>query len=62
MHNKPQPSSTPTGFRKTHCMNCQGGLVRTTTKGATIVWCLVDREPILEDIASCNKFKQNEPR
>ena len=50
----------PCDFRETHCMKCQGGFVRTTTKGATVMMCLVDREPVLANIASCNKFKPNE--
>ncbi len=52
-HHSPAPSN----FCATHCMKCQGGFVRTTTKGATVMMCLVDREPVLANIASCNKFK-----
>jgi len=52
------PSSTPTGFRKTYCMNCTGGFVRTyTNTGNTTLMCLVDREPIQPDIESCNRYE-----
>ena len=56
-----QHHSPPAGnFRETHCMKCQAGFVRTTSMGATVVMCLVDREPVLVNIASCNKYKPDE--
>lgn len=54
------PPPQPNGFSATHCMNCQAGFVRKTTKGTTVLMCLVDREPVLANIASCNKYKPND--
>lgn len=51
---EPQPLNT---FCAKHCVNCQAGWVRSTKLGATVVICLIDREPVLANITACNKFK-----
>jgi hypothetical protein len=60
MHHIEQQPTAPSDYCATHCTKCQAGFVRTTTKGATVVMCLVDREQVLANIASCNKYKPNE--
>ena len=50
---------TPTGYAATHCMNCEAGWVRAGKEGA-VVMCLLDREPVLADMTSCNRFEPKE--
>ncbi len=53
---------TPTGFAATHCRNCVAGWTRTGTEGGALTVCLLDREPVLTDMTSCDHYepKQDE--
>jgi hypothetical protein len=50
---------TPTGYAATHCKNCEAGWTRTGKEGGELTVCLLDREPVLADMTSCDKY---EPR
>jgi len=53
------PPTAPRPFYETHCMKCQAGWVTATTENPLVVVCLLNREPVPEDITSCNKFEAN---
>ncbi len=60
MTNTPHEPQAPSTFCVKHCMKCQAGWTRSTSLGATVVICLLNREPVLPNITACNKFKPNE--
>lgn len=50
------------GYAATHCVNCAAGWVRSGPDGGTLTVCLLDREPILTGLQSCNRYQpQPEP-
>jgi hypothetical protein len=51
---------TPTGFGATHCKNCKAGWTRTGKEGAALTVCLLDREPILQEMTDCDRFEPRE--
>jgi hypothetical protein len=50
----------PTDFAATHCMHCEFGWTRKGEKGAKIVVCLLDREPVLSAMTDCDRFEPRE--
>jgi hypothetical protein len=52
---------TPTGYAASHCRRCAAGWTRTGTKGAVLTVCLLDREPVLAEMADCDRFEAKEP-
>lgn len=51
---------TPTGFGATHCMNCQAGWTRSGKDGTALTVCLLDREPILQEMTGCDRYEERE--
>jgi len=48
---------TPQGFALTHCMNCALSWTRGGKDGGDLVICLLDREPVLDDMVRCSRFE-----
>jgi hypothetical protein len=54
--------STPKGYAASHCMNCKAGWTRTATIGGSLTVCLLDREPVLAEMANCDRYQaRSEP-
>ena len=49
----------PTDFAMTHCMQCAAGFTRCGIDAKVIV-CLLDREPVLPNMISCDRFELKE--
>ena len=47
----------PEGFGLTHCMNCALSWTRDGKDGGKLVICLLDREPVLDDMVGCSRFE-----
>ena len=52
---------TPQGFGASHCRRCKAGWTRTGEGDKALTVCLLDREPILADMTSCDRFEEKEP-
>ncbi len=52
--------NVPAGYAATHCRNCAAGWTRTGTEGGVLTVCLLDREPVLADMTSCDRFEPKE--
>jgi hypothetical protein len=52
-------AATPTGFAASHCQNCAMGWTRTGQDGALTI-CLLDREPVLSEMTSCDRYEPRE--
>jgi hypothetical protein len=50
----------PTDFAMTHCIRCVRGWTRTIDHGTTIIFCRLDREPVLADMISCDRYEPRE--
>jgi hypothetical protein len=48
---------TPQGFALSHCMNCALSWTRGGKEGGDLVICLLDREPVLDDMVRCSRFE-----
>ncbi len=60
---RPGPSwQTPTGYAATHCRNCAVGWTRVGEKGGVLTVCLLDREPVLAVMVSCDRFERKEEK
>lgn len=51
---------TPAGFAASHCMNCKAGWTRTGPSGGMLTVCLLDREPVLAEMANCDRFESRQ--
>lgn len=51
---------TPTGFGKTHCMNCKAGWTRYGEDDQALTVCLLDREPILAGMTDCDRYESRD--
>ncbi len=51
---------TPTGYAASHCQQCELGWTRTGKEGGAVTVCLLDREPVLADMTSCNRYVRKE--
>ncbi len=49
-----------TEYARTHCMNCAAGWTRSGEDGARLIVCLLDREPVLTNMTSCDRFEPKE--
>jgi len=49
---------TPTGYAASHCTNCEAGWTRTGKDGGRLTVCLLDREPVLDDMTDCDHFEK----
>jgi hypothetical protein len=49
---------TPTGYAASHCRNCDLGWTRTGKGGGAVTICLLNREPVLADMTSCDRYEQ----
>lgn len=49
-----------TEFARTHCMNCAAGWTRSGDDGARLIVCLLDREPVLTNMTSCDRYEPKE--
>ena len=41
-------------------MNCKAGWTRTGKDGAALTVCLLDREPILQEMTDCDRYEPRE--
>ncbi len=44
-------------FITTHCTNCAAGWTRLRPDGEAVIVCLLDREPVIQDMADCDRFE-----
>ena len=56
----PRLAKTPTGYAASHCTQCAGGWTRTMISGKEITVCLLDCEPVLADMTSCDRYEAKE--
>ena len=47
----------PNSFAATHCLGCKAGWTRTGPEGGSLTVCLLDREPVLADMTSCDRYE-----
>jgi hypothetical protein len=47
----------PTDFAMTHCIRCARGRTHTIENGTTIIFCRLDREPVLVAMISCDRYE-----
>jgi hypothetical protein len=52
---------TPSGFGLSHCMNCALSWTRSGKDGGKLTICLLDREPVLDDMTDCSRFEMKLP-
>ena len=45
------------GYAETHCRRCAMGWTRKGEKGGVLTVCLLDREPVLDDMTHCDRFE-----
>ena len=50
----------PTEYAASHCMQCAAGWTRTGKDGGVLTVCLLDREPVLADMTSCDRYEPKE--
>ncbi len=48
---------TPTGYAASNCRQCEAGWTRVGKEGGVITVCLLDREPVLADMVSCDRYE-----
>jgi len=56
-------SGTYSDYVKTHCGTCAAGWTRTgqgAMKPYTLYTCLLDREPIFQDLTHCDRYEPKE--
>jgi hypothetical protein len=51
---------TPEGYAATHCTQCKAGWTRTGSQGGSLTICLLDREPVLSGMVSCDRYEPRE--
>jgi hypothetical protein len=51
---------TPTGYAASHCRQCAAGWTRIGTEGGVLTVCLLDREPVLAGMTSCDRYEMRE--
>ena len=44
-------------FAVTHCMRCEAGWTRHLEGGKKAIVCLLDREPVLRNMTSCDRYE-----
>jgi hypothetical protein len=49
----------PIGFAADHCLKCELGWTRASAQGE-LTFCLLDREPVLTDMTSCDRYEAKE--
>ena len=47
----------PTGYAASHCSTCAAGWTRTGENGGKLTICLLDREPVLNDMTDCDRYE-----
>lgn len=59
MRTPPTVPATPaaTDYATTHCRVCAAGWTRTGIKGGVVTVCLLDRERVMADMTSCDRFE-----
>ena len=60
LHHRPATWQTPTGYAASHCRQCAAGWTRTGKEGGVLTICLLDREPVLADMVSCDRYEKKE--
>lgn len=59
---KQSPWRTPSAFAESHCMKCAAGWTRRSKNGSYLVVCLLDRDPVLAETVSCDRYEpKDEP-
>ena len=51
---------TLTVYAASQCRKCEAGWTRTSPSGEVIIVCLLDREPVLADMANCDRYEAKE--
>jgi hypothetical protein len=63
MQHRQRPSLLPpTGYAASHCRNCSAGWTRVGTEGGVLTICLLDREPVLTGMTSCDRYEAKESK
>jgi hypothetical protein len=44
----------------THCTTCAAGWTRKADHGETVIFCLLDREPVWPEMAECDRYESRE--
>lgn len=57
---KQTPWREPSAFAHSHCMKCEAGWTRRSKDGTYLVVCLLDRDPVLPETVSCDRFESRE--
>ena len=57
---KTTPWRAPSEFAQSHCMKSEAGWTRRSKHGAYLVLCLLDRDPVLPEMAACDRFERKE--
>jgi hypothetical protein len=47
-------------YAVSHCMTCAAGWTRTAGDGKRVIVCLLDREPVWQDMTDCDRFEAKE--
>lgn len=49
-------------FITTHCTTCAAGWTRVRPDGEAVIVCLLDREPVITDMADCDRYEPREAK
>jgi hypothetical protein len=62
MHTSHSVTGTPeaSDFALTHCIRCAAGWTRILANGTKTIVCLLDREPVLTNMTSCDRYELRE--
>jgi|HubBroStandDraft_1064217.scaffolds.fasta_scaffold01809_12 hypothetical protein len=47
-------------FAESHCRTCAAGWTRTAEGGRAVIVCLLDREPVWQDMTGCDRYEAKE--
>ena len=46
-----------TEYVRKHCMTCAAGWTRIREDGEAVIFCLLDREPVMMSMTSCDRYE-----
>lgn len=44
-------------YADSHCRMCAAGWTRVAADGKTVIVCLLDREPVWQEMSACDRFE-----
>jgi hypothetical protein len=53
-------SVNTSAYAVSHCMTCAAGWTRTAADGKQVIVCLLDREPVWQEMTDCDRFEAKE--